>query len=231
MNRNLKQQAAEEAVARYVHDRMTLGLGTGSTVYFALRKLGEELAAGRLKEIAGVPTSVHTEREATAFGIPLTNLQDHAPLDLTIDGADEADDDLNLIKGLGGALLREKIVADSSQKLVIIADESKHVARLGTRAPLPVEVVQFAWQVQVPFLESLGARVRLRMATATKPYVTDNGTFILDAHFSGGIPDVRRVAEALDHRPGVVEHGLFLGMAHAVVLATADGVRVMQAAG
>jgi len=227
MNRNLKQQAAEEAVARFVHDRMTLGLGTGSTVYFALRKLGEELAAGRLREIAGVPTSVHTEREAAALGIPLADLQDHAPLDLTIDGADEADDDLNLIKGLGGALLREKIVAASSQKLVIIADESKHVPRLGIRAPLPVEVAQFAWQVQVPFLESLGARVQLRMAAATEPYVTDNGNFILDARFPGGIPNVRRVAEALEHRPGVVEHGLFLGMAYAVVLATVGGVRIM----
>ncbi len=227
MNRNLKQQAAEEAVARFVHDGMTLGLGTGSTVYFALRKLGEELAAGRLNEITGVPTSVHTERQATAFGIPLTNLRDHIPLDVTIDGADEVDNDLNLIKGLGGALLREKIVAASSRKLVIVADESKHVTRLGSRVPLPVEVAQFAWQVQVPFLESLGAHAQRRMPTATEPYVTDNGNFILDARFPGGIPDVRQVAEALAHRPGVVEHGLFLGMAHEVVLATAGGVRIM----
>ncbi|NOZ05024.1 MAG: ribose 5-phosphate isomerase A [Chloroflexi bacterium] len=227
MDTNLKQQAAEEAVTRFVRDRMTLGLGTGSTVYFALRKLGEELAAGRLKQIAGVPTSVDTERQAATFGIPLTNLRDHIPLDVTIDGADEVDDDLNLIKGLGGALLREKLVAASSQKLVIIVDESKHVTRLGSHVPLPVEVAQFAWQVQVPFLKSLGAHAQLRMSTATEPYVTDNGNFILDARFPGGIPDVRRVAEALAHRPGVVEHGLFLGMAHAVVLATVGGVQIM----
>jgi ribose 5-phosphate isomerase A len=230
MNTSLKQRAAEEAVSRFVRDGMVLGLGTGSTVYFALRKLGEELKSGRLRDLVGVPTSVHTEKLALKFGIPLTSLGNHKHLDVTIDGADEVDDALCLIKGLGGALLREKIVAVSSRKVVIVVDESKHVNRLGVRAPLPVEVAQFAWQVHLPFLRSLGARPRLRMATKDQPYLTDNGNFILDAHFRGGIPDVRTVAEALDHRPGVVCHGLFLGLADAAIVAGGDGIRVLTRA-
>lgn len=231
MNVNLKQAAAEEAVARFVHDGMIIGLGTGSTVYYVLRKLGEEIAAGRLRDLAGVPTSVLTERQAHNFGIPLTSLGNHNSLDVTIDGADEVDSNLNLIKGLGGALLREKIVAASSQRLVIVADESKIVSRLGIRALLPVEVTPFAWQVHIRFLELLGARSHLRMAKEDEPYRTDNGNYILDAQFPGGIPDVPGIAAALDRRPGVVCHGLFLGMADAVAVAGPQGVRLVQRAG
>ncbi len=231
MNVNLKQAAAEEAVERFVRDGMIIGLGTGSTVYYVLRKLGEEITAGRLRDLAGVPTSVHTERQADKFGIPLASLGNNNALDVTIDGADEVDSNLNLIKGLGGALLREKIVAASSQRLVIVADESKIVSRLGIRAPLPVEVTPFAWQVHIKFLESLGARPRLRLAREDEPYRTDNGNYIIDAQFPGGIPDVPEVTAALDRRPGVVCYGLFLGMADAVAVAGSQGVRLMQRPG
>ncbi len=222
---NPKQLAGEYAV-QYVESGMAIGLGTGSTVFFALQKLGQMLREGQLHDLVGIPTSVQTERLARKLGIPLTTLEERVAIDLTIDGADEVDPRLNLIKGLGGALLREKIVAAVSRRLVIAVDESKWVRQLGTKAPLPVEVVPFGWKTVAGFVESLGGNPVLRRDTVGQPYVTDNGNFILECRFPG-IADPADLECRLNNRPGVVENGLFLGLASVVVLADAYGVQVM----
>ncbi|HEY0036770.1 MAG TPA: ribose-5-phosphate isomerase RpiA [Longimicrobium sp.] len=222
----LKRAAAERA-AGWIEDGMVLGLGTGSTVRHLLDVIAERRAAGEWGSIVGVPTSEDTAERAGRLGIPLTTLAERGRLDLTIDGADEVDPELRLIKGLGGALLREKVVASVSDRLVIVADDSKVVERLGTRAPLPVEVDPFAAPVLVPFLRSLGAEPRLRVGDDGAARVTDGGHHILDCHFAGGIADAEALEAALLGRPGVLETGLFLGMASAAVIAAEGGVRVM----
>ncbi|HEU0015919.1 MAG TPA: ribose-5-phosphate isomerase RpiA [Longimicrobium sp.] len=224
----LKRAAAERA-AEWIRDGMTLGLGTGSTVRHLLDVIAERRAAGDWGSIAGIPTSVDTERRATALGIPLTTLEQRPRVDLTIDGADEVDPALRLIKGLGGALLREKIVAAASAALVIVADESKVVERLGTKAPLPVEVDPFGAAIQPAFLRSLGADPVLRVRDG-QPVVTDGGNRVYDCRFAAGIADPEALEARLALRPGVLESGLFLGMATAAVIAGADGVRVMERA-
>jgi ribose 5-phosphate isomerase A len=223
----LKRKAAERA-AEWIRDGMTVGLGTGSTVRHLLDVIAERRAGGEWTTIVGVPTSIDTERRATALGIPLATLAERPRIDVTIDGADEVDPELRLIKGLGGALLREKIVAAASAALVIVADESKVVARLGTKAPLPVEVDPFGEAIQPDFLRGLGCEPALRRAPGGEAYVTDGGNHILDCRFAGGITDAEGVERALALRPGVVECGLFLGMATAAVVAGADGVRVLR---
>lgn len=222
---SLKQRAAERAVA-LVEDGMTLGLGSGSTVFYALQQLGQRVRAGELRDISGVPTSRQTARRAAEFGIPLTTLEAAPRLDLTMDGADEVDPDLNLIKGLGGALLWEKIVATASDRLAIIVDDSKLVAQLGSRAPLPVEVVRFGWQTHLAYLADLGAEPTLRRASAAggDPYVTDSGHYILDCRFDG-IDDPHVLSAQVNSRPGIVENGLFLDLADLVVVATPEGVQ------
>lgn len=225
----LKRRAAERA-AEWIRDGITLGLGTGSTVRHLLDVIAEHRARGEWLGVVGVPTSVDTERRAGALGIPLATLAERPRMDLTIDGADEVDPRLRLIKGLGGALLREKIVAAVSAELVIVADESKVVDVLGTRAPLPVEVDRFGEPVQPPFLRSLGCEPQLRMKDGA-PLVTDGGNHVFDCRFPDGIADPEALERALALRPGVVESGLFLGMATAAVIAGADGVRVMQREG
>lgn len=220
-----KQLAGEYAV-RYIESGMTVGLGTGSTVYFALQKLGQSLREGRLRDIVGVPTSLQTERLAAQFGIPLTTLEEHESIDVTIDGADEVDPELNLIKGLGGALLREKIVATVSKRLVIVVDESKRVLQLGTRAPLPVEVVPFGWRTVENYVRTLGGDPAMRLDAGGKPYVTDNGNLILDCRFPG-ITDPADLEQRLNNRAGVIENGLFLGLTSIVVWAGREGVQVM----
>lgn len=222
----LKRKAAERA-AEWIRDGMTLGLGTGSTVRHLLDVIAEHRAAGEWRGVVGVPTSVDTERRATALGIPLATLAERPRIDLTIDGADEVDSELRLIKGLGGALLREKIVAAASARLVIVADESKVVARLGTKAPLPVEVDPFGEPVQPEFLRSLGCAPAQRKGADGGPFVTDGGNHVLDCRFPAGIADPEGLERALALRPGIVESGLFLGMATAAVIAGADGVRVL----
>jgi len=222
----LKRRAGEQAV-EFVENGMILGLGTGSTVFYALRRLGDRVSQGQLRDIVGVPTSNATARLAHEFGIPLTTLDEHPWLDLTIDGADEVDPDLNLVKGLGGALLREKIVAAASRRLVIVVDDSKLVERLGTRAPLPVEVVPFGWRLQMAYLESLGAQPTLRRIAGNEPYVTDGGHYIIDCQFAG-IDDPHTLATALNIQPGIVENGLFLNMVDTVVVGTPEGVSVYQ---
>lgn len=222
----LKRLAAEAALEE-VESGMVLGLGTGSTVAHFLRLLGEALEAGGLERVVGVPTSVRTGREARTANIPLVSLDEQPELDLTVDGADEVSPALDLIKGMGGALLREKMVAQASRRLCIIADEGKAVRRLGTRSPMPVEVVGWGWGGHVRFLESLGAEVALRTFDDGQPFRTDNGNLVLDARFPDGIEDPAVLETRLQARAGVVETGLFLGMADRAFLAGPDGLRSM----
>ena len=226
MSEDFKRQAAERAVD-FVESGMVVGLGSGSTARYALERIAQRLAAGELKGVSGVPTSLQVEKEAGQFGIPLTTLEAHPQIDLTIDGADEVDPDLNLIKGGGGALLREKIVAQVSQREIIVVDESKLSEKLGTRFPVPVEVLPFGWKVVADYLELLGASASLRRGANGRPLETDQRNWILDAAF-GPLEDPQPVAEQLEHRAGVVAHGLFLGLATDVIVAGQGGPRHLR---
>jgi ribose 5-phosphate isomerase A len=219
-----KQRVAEAAVA-YIQSGMSVGLGTGSTAEFFIAALGAALRDGKVRDLRAVPTSVQSERQARELGIPLVTLGDCPMLDVTVDGADEIDPQLNLIKGLGGALLREKIVAQNSRKLIIIADDSKVVPKLGSKSPLPVEVAPFSHEAQARLLESLGATATLRRSSDGKIFATDNANYIYDCRFASAIADVRNLDEQLSRRAGVVESGLFLGMAALALIATPDGVQ------
>ena len=221
----LKQQAAETA-AEWVESGMIVGLGTGSTAIFATRRIAERIGTGELGDILAVPTSLATEAAAIELGIPLTTLAEHPRVDITIDGADEVDPDLNVIKGGGGALLREKIVAQVTERLVIVVDDSKLSTQLGTRFFVPVEVIPFSWESQAAFLEAQGAEAILRQ-DGDQPYQTDQGNIILDCHF-GPIADPAALAQRLNARAGIVEHGLFIGMTSDVVVAGAEGVRHLR---
>ncbi|MGO9649561.1 MAG: ribose-5-phosphate isomerase RpiA [Terriglobales bacterium] len=216
-----EKEAAARASLRFVQDGNIVGLGTGSTAAHAVRLLGERVRAGM--KIRGIPTSTATRDLALTAGIPLTTLDDFQQLDVTIDGTDEFDPQLNLIKGGGGALLREKIIASASKQLVIIADSSKQVATLG-RFPLPVEVIPFAESLIAKKITALGAKVQRRQSADGKPFITDEGHHILDCHF-GQIPDPPSLARTLEAMPGVVEHGLFIGMATVVMIAKGDEVQ------
>jgi ribose 5-phosphate isomerase A len=222
----LKQKAAHRAV-EFVDSGMVLGLGTGSTTAFAVIRIGERLKSGELKKIIGIPTSIRTETLAAEWGIPLCGLEDQPAIDVTIDGADEVDPDLNLIKGGGGALLREKVVAQASRQNIIIVDESKLSPRLGTRWSLPVEVIPFAAKTAENFLKSQGAAVTLRLNDNGRPYQTDQNNFILDANF-GEMADPNGLAAKLNERAGIVEHGLFLGLASDVIVAAENGIRHLK---
>ena len=217
-----KQEAATKAVA-FVQSGMKVGLGTGSTATFATRRIAELLRAGHLHDIAGFATSKATQDDATRQGIPLMSDELPHDLDVTIDGADEVDAGLNLIKGGGGALLREKIVAQASRRVVIVVDETKPSRKLGTHWPVPVEVLTFGWRSQARFLESLGATITVRRGDDGAQFVTDSGNMILDCRF-GPIADAPALASALSARAGIVEHGLFIGLADDVIMASARGV-------
>jgi ribose 5-phosphate isomerase A len=225
----MKIEAARAALA-HVEDGMKLGLGTGSTADEFVRLLAEKVAGGL--KVIGVPTSVRTEQLARELGIPLATLDEEPSLDLTIDGADEIGPGLSLIKGGGGALLREKIVAAASKKMVVIADESKVVETLGA-FPLPIEVNQFGLRATMLAIEEAGRRsaltgeIKVRMKD-DKPFVTDGGHLIVDASF-GRIPATKAFADDLNMIPGVVEHGLFIGLASLALVATENGVRVIDA--
>jgi ribose 5-phosphate isomerase A len=221
---SLKRRSAEAAFA-YVESDMVLGLGTGSTVAHLLDLLGAAVRSGALSGIVAVPTSVQTETRARELGIALIALADRPSLDLTIDGADEVSPQLDLIKGGGGALLREKMVAQASRRLVIIADGAKAVPRLGTTFPLPVEVVRWGWESHVDFLEAWGAAVSPRRRAGGEFVESDNGQLLLDCRFPDGIPDPGALEAALASRAGVVETGLFLGLADEALIAYADGVK------
>lgn len=222
----LKKQAGERAAA-LVASGMVVGLGTGSTAVFATRRIGELLSSGALRDVSGVPTSRATAEEARRLGIPLLSEDMPRAIDLTIDGADEVDPALNLVKGGGGALFREKIVAQASREVVIVVDETKVSPALGSRHSLPVEVARFGWKSQERFLEGLGGRPALRKAPDGSPYETDQGNWILDCAF-GPIADPVALAARLAARAGIVEHGLFCGIASKVIVAGELGVREMQ---
>jgi ribose 5-phosphate isomerase A len=214
-----KTNAAAYAVA-LVQDGMRVGLGTGSTAEIAVRLLGDRVRAGL--DVVGVPTSERTRVQAQSLGIKLSDLERTPQLDIVIDGADEADAKLRLVKGGGGALLREKVVASVAKRVVVICDSTKLVATLGA-FPLPVEVATFAWPVVAARLRALGGEPTLRADKAGAPFVTDEGHFILDARF-GAIADPERLARDLSDTPGVMEHGLFIGLATDLVVGRGDGV-------
>lgn len=218
---NPKEVSGRNA-AELVEDGMVVGLGTGSTVAFTLERLAERIRSEGLA-LRGVPTSLDTETKARALGIPLVTLDEVESIDLTIDGADEVDRALNLTKGGGGALLREKVVAFASWQLVIVVGRDKLVERLGTTFLLPVEVVPFARPAVAREIRALGAEPILRMGDAGKPYATDNGNQILDCRYPDGIEDPAEMERSLDRIPGIVETGLFVGLADLVVVGAADG--------
>jgi ribose 5-phosphate isomerase A len=220
-----KQEAGHYAADR-VSNGMVVGLGSGSTARHATLRIAARLRAGDLRDVVGVPTSVETAELARAEGIPLTTLEEHGIVDLTIDGADEVDPGLNVIKGLGGYLLREKIVAYATRHEIIVVDESKLVGRLGEKSPVPVEVVRFGWENTRRALEATGGRPVLRVRDG-EPFLTDEGNWILDCHYAP-IPDAAALTRAIKAIPGVVEHGIFLGMVQQVVVAGSAGIRVLE---
>lgn len=218
------KRAAAEASLKSIRSGMVLGLGTGSTARYVIEGVARLVADG--VDLLAVPTSLKTADVAKSLGIPLTSLEEHPRPDLAIDGADEVDPKLNLIKGHGGALFREKIVARAAKKFVVVVDESKLVPRLGTNAPVPVEVHPFGWRAVSAALEDLDARVELRRERG-EAYRTDNGNYILDARFE----PIRRPGELaleLQGIPGAVGHGLFLGMAHLVLVGTSSRVKALR---
>ncbi|MGA2881518.1 MAG: ribose-5-phosphate isomerase RpiA [Bryobacteraceae bacterium] len=219
------KQAAAEAAAALVESGMIVGLGTGSTAKLAVEALGKRVKDGL--HIVGIPTSEYTARQARGVGIRISSLAEYTEVDLTIDGADEIQlGTLDLIKGRGGALLREKVVASSSHRLIIIADETKLVDQLGTRFAVPVEVVPFGWQAAQRKLQKLGAHTKLRPGPDDKPFVTDGGNFIVDCSFSP-IEAPAALDQELNSVVGVVEHGLFLKMTSRAIVAGPDGVKVL----
>lgn len=225
------KEAAGRAAVNEVESGMTLGLGTGSTVRHFLDALSRELGAGRLSGIRGVPTSEDTAARARTLEIPLVELAKAGELDLAVDGADEVTDTLQLTKGLGGALLREKMVVQAARRFVVVADGSKRVDRLGTRAPIPVEVVPFGWEAHLPFFRELGADPVPRRDDEGELVITDNRNPIVDLHFPEGLDDPHALDRALHHRAGVVETGLFLGVAHLALVGTDQGVRRLERQG
>jgi ribose 5-phosphate isomerase A len=217
-----KRLAAERAVES-IQPGMVVGLGSGSTAAFVVRRLAALRGEGRLRDVVGVPTSVGTETLARSLGVPLATLEEHPVLDLTLDGADEVDPELRLLKGGGGALLREKIVAQASRRVLIVVDAAKLSPRLGTRWPVPVEVLPFGWRSQALFLEGLGARITRREGRDGSPYQTDQGNFVLDCAF-GPLERPEALAARLESRAGIVGHGLFIGLTSELVVAGPGGV-------
>lgn len=225
MDPEAAKRNAAAAAAALVESGMTVGLGTGSTAKWAVEAIGGRLEAGEIGGIVGIPTSEATAAQAQGLGIPLADLRERTEVDLAIDGADEVAPDLSLTKGWGGALVREKLVAAVARRFAVIVDEGKLVERLGTRGPVPVEVVPFAWRHQAAWLErETGAEAALR-GGPDDPFVTDNGNLILDCAFTRGLDDPTSFSSALAGRTGIVGHGLFLGMATEAFVGTFDGVR------
>jgi ribose 5-phosphate isomerase A len=220
---NLKQLAGERAV-EYVKDGMVVGLGTGSTVYFTIKRLG--MMVGEGLDIIGIPTSISSEKIAEESGITLSTLEEHPKIDVTIDGADEVDPNLNLIKGMGGALFREKIVASASDMEVIVVDPSKMVEILGTKSPLPVEVSSFGWKICEKKMKEFGCDVKLRMKDDAV-FISDNKNYILDCSFEH-ISDPPGLESAINNIPGVIENGLFLNIADVALVGYDEGVKLFS---
>lgn len=227
----LKKATGYKAVDDYVRNGMVVGLGTGSTAAFAVERLGNKLLDGSLKDIVAIPTSERTREQAENLKIPLVSLDTHPVLDVAIDGADEVDPELNLVKGRGGALLREKMVEVQAKKFIVIVDDSKLVNGLGISGAMPVEVTPFCWEFNLKRIQALesvkGCRAELRMQDG-KPYITDNDNYIVDLYFNNPILDPVKAAEEFSSLVGVVEHGLFLGMSSAVIVASNDGIQVLE---
>ncbi|MDH7518043.1 MAG: ribose-5-phosphate isomerase RpiA [Candidatus Thermoplasmatota archaeon] len=218
----MKKIAGEKA-AEYIKDGMIVGLGTGSTVEYTIRKIAEMVKNGL--DIKGIPTSMHTKKLAKEYNIPLTDLEENPVIDITIDGADEVDPNLNLIKGGGGALTREKIVAFHSKKEIIVIDETKIVKALGVNSPLPVEVLKYGWSSTKKALEEFGCNVELRKIM-NDPYLTDNSNYILDCDFEI-IDSPEQLEKDINNIPGVVENGLFIGLVDEVIVGSRQGVMTL----
>lgn len=226
MDDTRKARAAEEAVREVVSGQV-LGLGSGSTAAIAVTRLGERYQRRELRNIVGVPTSEATRAIAQRYGIPVAPIDAYAAIDLAIDGADEVGPGLDLIKGLGGALMREKAVERKSKRFVVIVDDTKLVQRLGTKAPVPIEVDPASWRALVEPLRALGGDPILR-ETASGPRTTDQNNYLIDCWFRGGIADAHALAASLDAMPLVLAHGLFLGMANVAIVADKTGVRRIE---
>lgn len=237
----LKQMTGYKSVDDHVESGMVVGLGTGSTAYFAVERLGQKLKSGELKDIIAIPTSERTREQAESLGIPLCTLNEKSVLDVAIDGADEVDPNLALVKG-GGALLREKMVEVMAKKFVVIVDDSKLCKGLGPGFPLPVEITPFCHMhtlrtiAALPSVAGCEAVLRMGSSSTNKPdgdeiAVTDNGNYIVDLHFKEPIKDVNKAAEELKNTVGVVDHGLFVDMSYQVIIAGKDGIRVAGTGG
>mmetsp|Transcript_4623 Transcript_4623/g.7830 ORF Transcript_4623/g.7830 Transcript_4623/m.7830 type:complete len:276 (-) Transcript_4623:246-1073(-) len=233
----LKKQTGYKSVDDYVSSGMVVGLGTGSTAYYAVERLGQKLKSGELKDIVAIPTSIRTKEQAESLGIPLVTLDTHSKLDVAIDGADNVDPGFNLVKGGGGALLREKMVELAADKFIVIVDDSKLCDGLGPTFPIPVEITPFCHEHTIRTIAALpscaGCKPVLRMGSSSNNKVdgdeiavTDNGNYIVDLHFTEAIKDVPKMAADLKALCGVVDHGLFCGMTTAVLCAGAGGVTV-----
>jgi ribose 5-phosphate isomerase A len=216
----LKRLAGEKAVDQ-IKDGMIVGLGTGSTVEYSIKRIGKLIKEGL--KIQGIPTSIHTKRLAIEKDIPLTDLEKNPIINITIDGADEVDSYLNVIKGGGGALTREKIIAFNSEKVIIVADDSKIVKRLGIDFPLPVEVIKFGWTGTKRALEDFNCDVKLREIMPGEPFITDNGNYILDCEFDR-IDDPEQLEMNINNTPGVVENGLFIGLVNEIIVGGKQGI-------
>lgn len=224
LEREEMKKLAGEKAAGFVKDGMVIGLGTGSTVNYTIKKIGEMVSNGL--QIKGIPTSISTKKLAIKYGIPLTNLDEQPIIDLTIDGADEVDSRLNLIKGGGGALTREKIIAHHSKKVIIVIDETKVVKALGIDFPLPVEVTKFGWTLTKKSLEEFGCTVSLRKIMGD-PFITDNSNYILDCEFER-IVNSEELEKDINIIPGVVENGLFIGLADEIVVGSKQGIMTLE---
>lgn len=237
----LKKQVGYKAVDDYVTSGMVIGLGTGSTAYYAVERVGQKLKSGELKDIIAIPTSIRTKEQAESLNIPLTTLDTHSQLDVAIDGADEVDPELNLTKGGGGALFREKIVEVCAKKFIVIVDESKIVKGLGPGFPIPVEIVPFCHEhtmrsiANLPSCQKNKCEPVLRMGSSTNNKndgdeiaISDNGNYLVDLHFQEMITDPVQMGKELKNVVGVVEHGLFCKMATAVIIAGSDGIKVLE---
>ena len=224
MNTEQQKKIAAEKATEEVRDGTVVGLGTGSTVYYALLKLGAMVREGL--NIVGIPTSDGTEKIAEEQNIPLSTLAAHPTIELTIDGADEVDAHLNLIKGGGAALVREKIIANASKRILIVVDESKISRVLGTSFALPVEIVQFGWEATQREVDKICGKSDIR-GGIEDPLITDNGNYILDCHFDG-IPEPKTVELQLNNIPGVVENGIFVDRADKIIIGTSSGIKYME---